>query len=146
MLKEIVDSALPGFATLLAAILSLATAAAIRWISAHTTNTKVQGVETRLVNLVSTVVAEANQTLVQGLKDSKEFDSTAGKEIMAKVLATLQSHLGEKGLKEAKDVLRPDDWTQMLTSMIEAEVAKQKLIGPTDVPPPAIVASVQVAS
>ena len=92
-------------------------------ISAHVKNTGVAGVLARLSTLAWSVVAEVEQTVVSKLGDKADATTLAAARDQA--IATLKSHLGEKGLKEIEDVLGLKDQdavTKLLITFIESAV------------------------
>lgn len=146
MLNDIVKQALPGLETIFVALGSWALACAAKWISAHAKNATIAGIMTRTTDLVSVVVAEANQVVVDGLKSGNALTPARGEEILGDVLAKLKAHLGPKGIAELEKVVQPGQLQSMLVSLIEAEVAKQKQFGPIDIPPPVAAVVPAVAS
>lgn len=136
MLNDLMKQALPGLEAILAALASWALACAAKWISAHAKNATVAGIMTRLVDLTSVVVAEANQTVVSGLKNSGGLTPALAQSIRADVLAKLKAHLGPAGVAELEKVFQPSQLEALLVSQIEAEVAKQKLPAAAVPPPP----------
>ena len=129
MLQEIVKSSLPGLEALFVAIMSLFLVKTTQFVNAHITNTKVNGILQRLLTTVAAVVTEAEQTAVSDLKGAP-IDAETGRKIRDDVLTKLKAHLGDEGLREIKDILRPDDLNAMLISFIETKVNDVKLSRP----------------
>lgn len=103
------------------------------WIKTKVRNEKVSGVLERLTQLAFHVVQEVEQTVVSALPD--KADEAALLAARNQALATLKSHLGEKGLHELMVVfgLKDDDAVvKMLLSFIESAVMTMRLTnGPT---------------
>jgi hypothetical protein len=93
------------------------------WINAHVKNTSIAGVLARLSTLAFSVVTEVEQTVIAKLGD--KADAAALLAARDQALATLQSHLGEKGLQEIEDVLDLKDRDaviKLLITFIESAV------------------------
>lgn len=111
----------------LTALLAWATVQLSGWIKAKVRNEKVAGVLDRLRELAFHVVQEVQQTIVSALPDTAD----KGALLVARdqALATLKSHLGEKGLRELMEVfgLKDEDAVvRMLLSYIESAVMTMK--------------------
>lgn len=146
MFNSLVQQALPGLESILFALGALALGAATKFIATHTKNATIAGIMTRTTDLVSVVVAEANQTVVDDLKSGSALTPARGREILGDVLAKLQGHLGPRGIAELETVVQPGQLQSLLVSLIEAEVAKQKQLGPVDVPPAPVAAVVSAVA
>lgn len=115
------------------------------WIATKVKNAKVAGVLERLTALAFTVVQEVQQTVVSKLGDTA--DAAALLAARDQALATLKSHLGDKGLQEIEDVLGLKDQDaviKLLISFIESSVHSLKLQNAdagstTVVVPPAVI-------
>lgn len=93
------------------------------WIKAKVKNEATAGVLARLTQLAFNVVQEIQQTIVSGLGDRATVAQLESARDQA--LATLKSHLGEKGLKELMDVLGLADnaaLERLLITFIESAV------------------------
>lgn len=98
------------------------------WIRSKVRNDAVAGVLDRLAQLAFNVVQEVQQTVVSSLPD--KADKTALLAARDQALATLKSHLGEKGLRELMVVLglKDDDAVvRLLLSYIESSVLTLKV-------------------
>ena len=96
-------------------------------INARVKNESVAGVLDRLSALAFTVVTEVQQTVVSGLGDKATVDEL--KKARDQAIATLKTHLGEKGIKELMDVLgikTPDAVEKLLITYIESAVHNLK--------------------
>ena len=92
-------------------------------INAHVKNTSAEGVLDRLATLAFSVVTEIEQTVIAKLGDKADKASLLAARDQA--IATLKSHLGEKGLKEIEDVLGLKDQSavdKMIITFIESAV------------------------
>lgn len=101
------------------------------WIKARVRNEKVAGVLDRLGQLAFHVVQEIQQTVVSALPD--KADKGALLFARDQALATLKSHLGDKGLHELMAVfgLKDDNAVvKLLLSYIESAVMTMKLSNP----------------
>lgn len=129
--NTVLQQALPGLETLLAALGSLILFRATAFIQAHVHNTVVAGILNRLTAQASTVVSEAEGTLVEQFRtNGAPLTKEQGKLVLDAVLAKLKTHLGPQGLAEIEKIVRPGDLNTLLVSYIEA--ANQNLN-----PPPA---------
>ncbi len=102
------------------------------WIRARVRNDAVSGVLDRLAQLAFNVVQEVQQTVVSSLPDKANKDALLAARDQA--LATLKSHLGEKGLRELMTVLGLKDEgavVKLLLSYIESSVLTLKTSTPT---------------
>lgn len=93
------------------------------WIKAKVKNESVAGVLERLTHLAFSVVTEIQQTIVSGLGDKATAEEL--KKARDQAIATLRSHLGEKGLKEIMTVLGLADSSaldKLLITFIESAV------------------------
>lgn len=98
------------------------------WIRSKVRNDTVAGVLDRLSQLAINVVQEVQQTVVSSLPD--KADKAALLAARDQALATLKSHLGEKGLRELMIVLglKDDDAVvRLLLSYIESSVLTLKM-------------------
>lgn len=98
------------------------------WIRSKVRNDAAAGVLERLAQLAFNVVQEVQQTIVSSLPD--KADKTALLAARDQALATLRSHLGEKGLRELMIVLglKDDDAVvKLLLSYIESSVLTLKM-------------------
>jgi hypothetical protein len=113
------------------AFLAFLTWAAARlgaWIHSKVRNETTAGVLDRLGQLAINVVQEVEQTVVSALPD--RADKAALLAARDQALATLRSHLGEKGLRELMTVfgLKDDDAVvRLLLSYIESSVLTLKM-------------------
>jgi hypothetical protein len=92
-------------------------------IGAHVKNTSVAGVLERLSTLAFSVVTEVEQTVIGKLGD--KIDETTLRAARDQALATLKSHLGDKGLQEIETVLGLKDQDaviKLLITFIESAV------------------------
>lgn len=85
-------------------------------IDAHVKNKTVSGVLDRLSQLAFAVVTEVEQTVVSKL--GNKADAAALLAARDQALATLKSHLGEKGLQEIEDVLGLKDQDAVIKILI----------------------------
>lgn len=102
------------------------------WIRSKVRNDAVAGVLDRLAQLAFNVVQETQQTVVSSLPD--KANKAALRTARDQALATLQSHLGEKGLRELMIILglKDDDAVvKLLISYIESSVLTLKMSAPT---------------
>lgn len=120
------------------AFLTWASAHVPAWIAAKVNNTRVAGVLERLSQLAFQVVQEVQQTVVSKLGDkATEAELLAARD---QALATLKSHLGDKGLQEIETVLGLQDQDaviKMLITFIESAVhslKQTKPVQPTTTP------------
>lgn len=101
------------------------------WIHSKVRNETTAGVLDRLGQLAINVVQEVEQTVVSALPD--KADKAALLAARDQALATLRSHLGEKGLRELMTVfgLKDDDAVvRLLLSYIESSVLTLKMSNP----------------
>lgn len=97
------------------------------YIAAHTQNTKISGILSRLTSTAAAVVQEVEQTFVSTLQNPTADDLKAAKD---KAMAALRSHLGPKGLDEIETVLALDGTTavdRLLNTTIESAVHDLKM-------------------
>jgi vacuolar-type H+-ATPase catalytic subunit A/Vma1 len=93
------------------------------WLKSKTTNERAAGILERLGQLAMAVVQETEQTVVAKLGDKADADSLRAARDSA--LASLKSHLGDKGLKELETVFgleNQDAVIKMLITFIEQAV------------------------
>lgn len=98
------------------------------WIRSKVRNDATAGVLDRLAQLAFNVVQEIQQTVVSSLPD--KADKVALLAARDQALATLKSHLGEKGLRELMIVLGLKDdnaVVKLLLSYIESSVLTLKI-------------------
>jgi hypothetical protein len=137
---NILGEALPAIETALAALLSWAAIELTRWIRAHTANTIVSGILTRLTDVVRQVVADVAQTAADDLKRATSPDSPGGRKITADeaaglkadAIAKVKSYLGPKGialLMKTSGIRSASALDDMIGSKIEAEVRALKTPG-----------------
>lgn len=110
------------------AFLAWASAHLGAWIRSKVRNETVSGVLDRLSQLAINVVQEIEQTVVSSLPDTANKAALLAARDQA--LATLRSHLGEKGLRELMTVLglKDDDAVvKLLLSYIESSVLMLKM-------------------
>jgi hypothetical protein len=103
------------------------------WIRSKVRNETTAGVLDRLAQLAFNVVQEVEQTIVSSLPD--KADKAALLAARDQAIATLKSHLGEKGLRELMTVLGLKDENavaRILTSYIESSVLQLKTSTPTE--------------
>lgn len=123
MLQTLFNQALPGLETLFAALISLAVAAATRWINAHAKNTVVNGIMSRLLATVEAVVNELEQTVVSNIqKDGAPLTPAQRADLLNSALDKVRTHLGPKGIAELEAIFQPDQLNAILISYIESEV------------------------
>lgn len=118
-------------APMFVAFLTWAAAHLGAWVRSKVRNDTVAGVLGRLTQLAFNVVREVQQTVVSALPD--KADKTALLAARDQALATLKSHLGEKGLRELMTVLglKDDDAVvKILLSYIESAVLTLKTSTP----------------
>lgn len=99
-----------------------------QWMATKVKNAKVAGILERLSTLAFTVVQEVQQTVVAKLGDKADAASLLAARDQA--LATLKSHLGEKGLQELESALGLQDQDaviKLLISFIESSVHTLKM-------------------
>lgn len=106
------------------------------WIKAKTKNEQIAGMITRLGDSVSTLVKEAEQTLVSEMKRAKAKDSADGARLTTEeaagvrlaVISKFRKLWGEKGIKEIEKVLgvNRDSMTPFIESKIETAVHELK--------------------
>ncbi len=110
------------------AFLTWAAAKLGAWIHSKVRNETTAGVLDRLGQLAINVVQEVEQTIVSTLPDKANKAALLAARDQA--LATLKSHLGEKGLRELMTVLglKDDDAVvKLLLSYIESSVLSLKI-------------------
>lgn len=110
------------------AFLTWAAAKLVAWIHSKVRNETTAGVLDRLGQLAINVVQEIEQTVVSALPD--KADKAALLAARDQALATLKSHLGEKGLHELMTVLGlkdSDAVVRLLLSYIESSVLTLKM-------------------
>lgn len=110
------------------AFLTWAAARLGAWIHSKVRNETTAGVLDRLGQLAINVVQEVEQTVVSALPD--KADKAALLAARDQALATLKSHLGEKGLRELMTVLGLKDdnaIVKLLLSYIESSVLTLKM-------------------
>jgi hypothetical protein len=93
------------------------------WLKSKTTNERAAGILERLGTLAMAVVQETEQTIVAGLGDKATPDEL--RKARDAALASLKSHLGDKGLKELETVFGLQDQDaviKMLITFIEQAV------------------------
>lgn len=115
----------------LTALLAWATVQLSGWVKAKVRNEKVAGVLDRLGQLAFHVVQETEQTVVSELPD--KADKSALLAARNQALATLKSHLGDKGLQELVAVFGFKDdnaIVKLLISYIESAVMTMKTSNP----------------
>ena len=131
-------------APVLMAALTWAAALLANWLRAKVKNVYLQGLFLRLEDAVLTAVKEANQVMVDALKDASSDGVLTEEEkaaVKAKVIAVVKSHLGVKGLAELAKILGLDDGalTALIGSKIEATVydikAREAAIANPPAPP-----------
>lgn len=121
LVNTIVQQALPGALALLATLGAYILARVSGWITTHVKNTTVAGILTRLEGLASTVVSEAEGTLVDQLRtNGAPLSAAQGKQVLDAVLAKMRTHLGLQGIAEIESVVKPGDLNALLISYIEA--------------------------
>jgi len=104
-------------------LIAIASAYLPSWIKAKVKNESVAGVLERLTTLAFSVVTEIQQTIVSGLGDKATPEEL--KKARDTAIATLRSHLGEKGLKEIMTVLGLADAAavdKLLITFVESAV------------------------
>jgi hypothetical protein len=101
-------------------------------IAAHVKNTSVAGVLERLSSLAFSVVTEVEQTVIANLGD--KADKAALLAARDQALATLKSHLGEKGLQEIEDVLGLKDQDAVIKLLITFIESAVHNMGPSPTP------------
>lgn len=112
----------------LVAFLTWAAAQVGAWIRSKVRNDAVSGVLDRLAQLAFNVVQEIQQTVVSSLPDKANKAALLAARDQA--IATLKSHLGEKGLRELMTVLGlkdEDAVVRLLLSYIESAVLSLKM-------------------
>jgi hypothetical protein len=115
----------------LTALIAWATVQVGAWIKAKVRNEKVGGVLDRLNQLAFHVVQEVQQTVVSSLPDKANKGALLAARDQA--VATLRSHLGEKGLRELMIVFglkSDDDAVKVLLSYVESAVMTMKSSNP----------------
>jgi hypothetical protein len=118
--------------------LAWAAAHAPAWAASKTKNERISGILSRLSSLTFQVVQEVQQTVVSKLGDKATAAELAAARDQA--LATLKSHLGDKGLQEIETVLGLQDQDaviKMLITFIESAVhslGKTDPVQPTSTP------------
>jgi hypothetical protein len=120
LIKGVIAPAFLAFLTWAAARLGA-------WIHSKVRNETTAGVLDRLGQLAINVVQEVEQTVVSALPD--RTDKAALLAARDQALATLKSHLGERGLRELMTVLglKDDDAVvRLLLSYIESSVLTLK--------------------
>jgi hypothetical protein len=122
-LASIGVTALQMLSPVLVALMALATKKLHTWIDSKIKNEQVRGILDRLDDTAMTVVQEVEQTVVSKLDPSQPLGTNA---VNAKnaAIASLKTHLGQKGLDEAKQVLGigDSDLEKVIVSFIEAKV------------------------
>lgn len=124
LIKGVIAPALLTFLTWAAAKLGA-------WIHSKIRNEAAAGVLDRLGQLAINVVQEVQQTVVSALPD--KADKAALLAARDQALATLRSHLGEKGIRELMTVLGLKDdnaVVKLLLSYIESSVFMLKTQSP----------------
>jgi hypothetical protein len=124
--------ALPVILSLAGALVALLAWANRKWgvfVDSKVESDYFNGVLKKLAELVTTVVLELKQTIVDQLKYDEEWDEETAAEVKAQAIAMLKEYLGPKGLAEVMEVFGISDGTlldQLLSSFIEAKVAEVK--------------------
>lgn len=102
------------------------------WIRSKARNDAVTGVLDRLAQLAINVVQEVQQTVVSALPD--KADKAALLAARDQAVATLKSHLGDKGIRELMTVLglkSDEEIVKLLLSYVESSVLTLKTSAPT---------------
>lgn len=111
----------------LAALLAWMSVQVSLWIKNRVHNERIASVLDRLSQLAFTVVQEIQQTVVSNLSDKANKTALAAARDQA--IATLKSHLGDKGLQELMTALGLKDdaaVTRLLVSYVESSVKSMK--------------------
>ena len=98
-----------------------------QYIAAKVKNEKMQGMLTRLNEVTLDAVKEVQQTFMGALEKPTKEDMLKARDM---ALASIKSHMGAKGLTEAKKVLgvdKPEDLEKMLLSLLESRVLDLKM-------------------
>lgn len=116
-------TALQVLAPVFLALLGLLAKKAHDLIAAKVKNETVKGILDRLDDTALTVVQEVEQTVVSKLDPTKPLPDN-GAAAKAAAIASLKTHLGQKGLDEIKTVLGVGDSAleQIIVSYIESKV------------------------
>jgi hypothetical protein len=122
-LSSIFITALQALGPVIAALLGLVALKLHALIDTRVKNEKVQGILDRLDDAALTVVQEVEQTVVSKLDPNKPLPDN-GKAAKDAAIASLKTHLGQKGVDEAKKILGVGDSAleQILVSYIESKV------------------------
>jgi len=116
-------SALQILAPVFLALLGVLAAKIHSLIAAKVKNEKVKGILDRLDDAALTVVQSVEQSVIPKLDPTKTAAEN-GAVAKAAAIAELKTHLGEKGIAEAKQVLGVGDSAleQIISSYIESKV------------------------
>lgn len=119
---KIVEALLPLVTMGIIALIGVA----IRALKAHTTNQNIRDFMDRLQLLSATVVQEVEQTIVKTLPGNPTADDY--KKAKDAAITSLKSHLGPRGLIEARKLLGWDEESldKNLSSLIESYVHNVK--------------------
>lgn len=122
-LGSLAITAVQALAPVLMALVGLLALKLHQYIAAKVKNTMVQGILTRLNDTAMTVVQEVEQTVVSKLDPTKPLADN-GKAAKDAAVASLKTHLGQKGLDEVKQVLGigDTDLEKVIVSIIESKV------------------------
>jgi len=124
--------ALPVLLALSAALIALLAWANKKlgsFVDSKVDNDYLNGVLKKLATLVTTVVQELNQTVVDKLKSDSDWNAETAAEVKALALANIKEYLGPKGLAEVMDILGLTDGSlldKLIGSLIEAKVNELK--------------------
>lgn len=125
IINILTQQALPGLATLLLAIGTYLATRVTGLIIQRVKNPVVRDILLRIEGLASTIVAEVEGTLVDGIRtNGAPLTKAQSKALLDAALAKLRTHLGPQGLAEIEDAVRPGDLNALLVSYLEA--ANQK--------------------
>lgn len=122
-LDTLAITAVQLLAPLLVALLGMLALRLRAYVNAKVKNTTLQGILGRLDDAALLAVQEVEQTVVKRLDPTKPFADNAAA-AKAAALDSLKTHLGQKGLDEAKGVLGlgQADLEKLLAGYVESKV------------------------
>lgn len=98
-----------------------------QWIAAKVKNEKMQGMLSRLNDVAIDAVKEVEQTFVSALENPTKEDFVKARD---QALATIKTHMGQRGLSEMKKVLgieNEGDLEKILLNLLESRVHDLKM-------------------
>lgn len=131
-LSEVALKSLAALSPALVGALSWLSIKGANWIAAKTTNEYMKGVYVRLNETVMSAVREADQVFVAEMKEASVDGKITPEErvqIKTKVINTVKSHFGMKGLAELSKIfgLSGSEVDKFLSTKVEAAVQVVRL-------------------